>query len=553
MFNKVISIEIGILKTRICELDYQKKTPHLYRCISFDTPEGSYGDGYIKDKDALADIIKDRMKEAGFKSKRLVFSLTSTKIANREVIIPLVNQERIQDVVMANVEEYFPIDISEYAITYNVLEKLNIENEKKLRLLVLAAPNQMVKDYYELAELLGLEVASIDYMGNSMYQLVKNHVKAEINMVLHIDEYMTCLNILENGVLTLSRVVNYGTMNLIDTILNSKHSTISKEDEALAYLHSEVFAGNNIIHEAAASIEIHEVKKANLNSLLLLRDEIYESFQYLIENIARILDYISRNMDKRIGTIYLVGQSTAWYGLEEYLQQRLAIDVIAYKDNSMTIRKSKHISQDLSEYMICVGAAIQPVKFIPREHLEKYIGKSNLLAIIFAFVAGVIISIAIILIPFFGYKNELVKSNILKTEISNLSQINQIYEEHHLVSEKLNQVETMYALTNSYNEQFSDLLKEIEKNLPTAALVDSLNVSTDGLSLSFVADSVVTVAKTLQQLRTIPALTNIFTTSLQISEDEHGLHQVKFVLEADYNMEAIQSYQNNSLRMQQED
>lgn len=145
MFNKVVSIEFGLLKTKICEVDFNKRAPHIYRCISFDTPEGSYDDGYLKNIDALATIIRDKIKEADIRSKRLVFSLMSSKIANREVIIPLVKKEHIQEVVMANVEEYFPMNISEHSITYSILEKINLEKEKKLRLQVLATPDKMVQ------------------------------------------------------------------------------------------------------------------------------------------------------------------------------------------------------------------------------------------------------------------------------------------------------------------------------------------------------------------------------------------------------------------------
>ena len=91
---------------------------------------GSYDDGYLKNIDALATIIRDKIKEADIRSKRLVFSLMSSKIANREVIIPLVKKEHIQEVVMANVEEYFPMNISEHSITYSILEKINLRKRK---------------------------------------------------------------------------------------------------------------------------------------------------------------------------------------------------------------------------------------------------------------------------------------------------------------------------------------------------------------------------------------------------------------------------------------
>ncbi len=523
MFKKVISIEFGLLKTRICEVDYRKKAPHIYHCISFDTPEGSYYDGYIKDTDALATIIMEKLKEAGIKSKRLVFSLMSTKIANREVLIPLVKKELIQDVIMANVEEYFPMNISEHAITYSILERLNIEDEKKLRLLVLATPDSMVQGYYELAKLLDFEVEAIDYMGNSAYQLVKNHIDEDIAMVVQINEQLTYLNILEKGILTLPRVINYGYMNIIDTLMNSDNAPLSK-NEAIGLIES--YYSNE---EAAIALEEG------------VRTELLESLQNLIDNIARILDYSVRNENKRIGVIYIVGQVTEWIGLKAYIAQELGIEVI-YLDrlNTLNTKKSSTLdNDDISRYISCVGAAIQPVNFVPKDYLEKTIRSNNLFTIIFSLTAGVIISVALILVSYLSYKDKDRTNNILKTEINNLSSINEIYSEHSMVSEQLSQLETIYNITISNNEYFIDLLEDIEDNIPSRAIVDSISVSSEGISLSLVADSETTVAKTLQQLKAIPGLTGVATSSLSISEDEFGLKSVSFVIETRYNPEGL--------------
>lgn len=540
MSNKVISIEFGLLKTRICEVDYKKKSPHIYHCISFDTPAGSYYDGYIKDKDALATIIRDKIKESGIKSKKLIFSLMSTKIANREVIIPLVKKELIQEVVMADVEEYFPMDISEHAITYSILEKLSIEDGKKLRLQVLATPDNMVQGYYELAKLLGYEVETIDYMGNSAYQLVKNHISEDVAMVLHINEKLTFLNVLEKGILTLPRVINYGYLNIIDTLMNSNNAPISRND-AIDLMNSSYSS-----EEAAITVEDDQEH---------LKEEILESLRYLIDNVARILDYSTRNDNKKISVLYIMGQVTEWIGLKAYISQELGIEVI-YLDklDSITIKKNSNIDKnDISRYISCVGAAIQPVNFIPKDYLEKSIRSSNIYAIIFTLTSGVIISIVLILTSYLSYKNERLTNNILKTEINNLSSINEIYNEHHTVSDMLKQVETIYDLTVSNNEYLNELLETIEDNIPSGAIVDSINISSEGLSLSLVADSEVIVAKTLQQLKSISGLTGVFTSSLNISENEYGLKTVSFVIETRYNPEGFIITENDTTNIEQED
>lgn len=140
---------------------------------------------------------------------------------------------------------------------------------------------------------MGYEVEAIDYMGNSAYQLVKNHIHDDISMVIQVNEQLTFLNILEKGILTLPRVINYGYMNIIDTIMNSENGPTSKND-AVDLMHS--YYSNE---EAAAAAEDDEV---------YLKQDIIESLQYLIENIARILDYIVRNENKRIGTLYIMGR-----------------------------------------------------------------------------------------------------------------------------------------------------------------------------------------------------------------------------------------------------
>lgn len=534
MFVRVISVELGPIKTRICEVDYKKKTPRIYNCITFDTPGGSYQDGYILNKDALAAAIEENIKNVGIKSKRLVFSLMSTKIANREVLIPQVKKERIQDVVMANVEQYFPMDITEHAITYSVLEKLSIDNERKLRLLVLAAPDSMINEYYGLAKILGYEIEAIDYMGNSVYQLVKNHISKDMSMVIHIQGQMTILNIFENTTLTLHRVVNFGYLSVLDAIMDDDSSLSDKE----AY---QLLSNEALIDREPYRLDEAAVASAEELAGWDLQERVNESFQYLIENIGRILDYISRNENKRISNIYIMGQASGWKGLKEYISSGLGIEV-SYFDTTGLVNTSKNLnmdSEDLLDYMPAIGASMQAVNFIPKDYLEQIIRSSNLTAFIVTFSTGVLISIALILIGLLSYKDRLNTNNILKTEIDNLSYINEIYEEHELEAKRLNQIEGIYDLTLNSNEHFIDLLEDIEDKLPTMAIVDSINVTSQGLVLSLVADSEPTVAKTLQQLKTIKGLTQVITSSLDISEDEFGLKSVKFVVNAAYDQELL--------------
>ena len=93
--KKVLSIEIGSRLTRIAEVDYKVKNPKIYRTVVMATPEGIMNDGVLKVTPEFVKELKSKISQNGMKSKQVVFTLTSTKIASREIMIPKVKENRI--------------------------------------------------------------------------------------------------------------------------------------------------------------------------------------------------------------------------------------------------------------------------------------------------------------------------------------------------------------------------------------------------------------------------------------------------------------------------
>ncbi|MBH1939784.1 pilus assembly protein PilM [Mobilitalea sibirica] len=133
MAKKVLSIVIGTECTKVCEVSYKKnyknKGIKVYRSISFPTPPDTIEDGFIKDKTAFGEVLKSELREGKLKSDKVIFSVASSKIANREVIIPPVKEKRIMDIITTGASEYFPIELNEYILSYLILEK-NTSNRK---------------------------------------------------------------------------------------------------------------------------------------------------------------------------------------------------------------------------------------------------------------------------------------------------------------------------------------------------------------------------------------------------------------------------------------
>ncbi|WP_027215400.1 pilus assembly protein PilM [Butyrivibrio fibrisolvens] len=235
---KVLSIEIGSTLTEIVEMDYKVRNPRIYKSLMLSTPEGVMDDGMLYGFENYAQALSKMLKAKGFKAKRAIFSVSSNRIASREVEIPFLKENQIRDFVLANASDYFPVNIADYSISYTVLEKLqNEEGAKALRVNALAMPSEMLESYKEFAKAAGLELEAIDYDGNALYQAVKKECSVGSQIVIKIDEKSSIVTVMKDGVQSLTRTVPYGIGEAVDTIIYSHiYSDNTTYSEAVSFL-----------------------------------------------------------------------------------------------------------------------------------------------------------------------------------------------------------------------------------------------------------------------------------------------------------------------------
>ena len=80
----------------------------------FQTPPEAVMDGEIHDLEAVAAAVKDNLRNAGIKNRKVVFTISSARIATREVILPPIRDNKIKPIIEANASDYFPVDMSNY-------------------------------------------------------------------------------------------------------------------------------------------------------------------------------------------------------------------------------------------------------------------------------------------------------------------------------------------------------------------------------------------------------------------------------------------------------
>ncbi|WP_455716717.1 pilus assembly protein PilM [Anaerosporobacter sp.] len=549
MGNRVLAIELGEKLTRICEVDNNKSNLQMYQGITFETPVGAVEDGYIKEKIGLGKLIKEKLIHANITNSKVVFTISSNRIASREVIIPYVKKQQINQLVQSNASDYFPIKIDEYNIAYNILEVLD-DKEKKLRLLVLAVPIDVVQSYYELAELAGLNIISIDYGGNSSYQVLKKNDSLDINMVVHLNDSNGYINIFDKDKLLLQRTMPYGSSNIISSVVNNPLLQARTRDQAIEVINKKLIdtdAGQYINDD---KLDVLNYSPNEIPSDLSYQDSMsdtYEVIHNIVNNIMRVLDYFSSKGNNTVKHIYIASDGIPLNYLYDLLQKQTGIKVLQY-DKFIKLPASSNQNLDdreQSQYLMCLGAAINSVDLRLRQTVEEG-GKHNsaLLALV-VFSICIVTSIGISVKSYLDYNACVDEKTKTNARINELEGVVDIFDHYNDTTQLYDKYKDIYIATQNSNEKLDDVLKNIEEKLPVKTKVESFEVSDTGIILNLRTERKEVIARTIVSLKEIDYFIYVNNLGFNVEEDENGIETISYTIECLFNQtESIDQQEN---------
>ena len=369
MNNRVLSIEIGNSFTKICEIDYKVKKPKVYKVLTVETPEGVVVDGMLQPTQEYADHLVNALGTNGIRTKRVIFTISSTRVASREVQIPNVKANKIEALVKTNANDYFPVDLTQYEIGHYLAGGLT--EEGKLRVMALAVPKALLDSYYQLAQMCGWEVECFDYSSNSLYQILRDEKTETVTMMIKIDENSTIVTVLSAGKVLLQRTVAYGVQDAIETMIASGAYAVNDPMSAVERFQKKTCL-NRVLHQGDKLWEENagrwEDEDAGNVEVTAARQKITSSLEPLIVGVSRVIDfYDSRNGDNPIQKTFVTGLGGSFSGMSKLFTNCLERKVHTLSDMEDKIGMSKAIrSTRPAAYIYCLGAVLAPVGLIDK-------------------------------------------------------------------------------------------------------------------------------------------------------------------------------------------
>lgn len=562
MAKKVISIEAGIQWTKVALVDYRKKNPPVHEAFAFRTPEHAVEDGYIRDKDSLARALKEELVRRQILEKDVVFTLSSSKVVTREVVIPYVKDNKIKGIIDAQSRDYFPMDISGYTISYSKMDVVEDDGKKQLKLLLVAIPDNLLGNYVSFAQLAGLKVETFDYIGNGCIQLMCDSF-VDNAMIIQLEEQATVISILENKKLAFQRVTPYGYGATISAVVDHPILGIDDEEKAFDFLleHNVIFNKPSMPDNGDPAQQAIDQAQADE-----AYEDLAESLRYHLRIANTALDYYQNQVKKEfVGNVYLVGDGSRFAGIHKLFAQELPlplqkIDFAKIIDlrnqngvnDQKKAGKKKH--QDYTDpvmeessnprqpraatpvgFLSVIGAAVHPLDAKPKE-MQEVDSKKNDLHTAYVLLAGSLF-ISLLLILGSSVRQLIAHSEHrhLTDQLESLAYVQQTYDESSSVQQEEQGYVTIDDATKTKNEYLLPLIEQLEAELPSAIKVISMQTDDNLITLDMTADRKITVGQMLLNFQNVTLLTDPSIPSMsEQTDEESGKSEWTYTLNAYY-------------------
>lgn len=538
MSKKVISIETGIWWTKVAVVEKNKKAPQVYEAFSFRTPEHAIEDGYIRDKESFAATLMGELAKHQITEKNVIFSINSSKVITREITIPYVKEKQIAGIVEAQAREYFPMDVSNYTISFRNMDVVE-ENGKSLKLLLVAVPDNLLSNYCSFAENAGLNIETFEYIGNSALSFMNSHF-SENAVIVQLEEQATIISMVSNKKLEFQRIAPYGYGTSLAAVLD--HPMLGAKDEYEAF---DFLRTHDVLNEKPKAEEFTETGIEDLEKRQELLEEAYadikDALSYHIRVVYTALDYYKNQSKGEFqGKLHLMGDGVRFAGIHKMFMTEIPLQ-LEQLDYASLVHFSKSsvgtvhsLSSQPVSYMSVIGAAIHPIDIKPKELKEQQDKKNNLQSAYVILAGALLISVVLALTGTIRKFLAVSEQKRLEQRIEELSYIQGIYEANETARTTAAQYAAFDEITKTKNEKLGELMEALENELPTSMTIQSMTIVESSITLNVTCDQKLTAAQMIMNFSEIPFLSNITIPSMAENENASGNTIWQFSVLADY-------------------
>jgi len=220
IFEKsVVGIEFDSTEIRAIHLKGTPGKPRLVTYGRMQLQEGAVKDGKVQSPWLLSEAISNMWEKYGIKCRNVILGINNQDIIVRFAAFPKVPEDKIDNMIRFQSENYIPIPIEETELDYAVLGEDISVAPLQLKVLLVAARKQMLFDYINAMNKARLNVIDIGVSMLSLERLIPISLKNVPLIIVNLSNDFGNIVISDGKKLGFARTFSYNTV-VIEAIKN---------------------------------------------------------------------------------------------------------------------------------------------------------------------------------------------------------------------------------------------------------------------------------------------------------------------------------------------
>lgn len=521
MAKKFITVEAGDHVTKVCVAVGTEKSRKMKQAFAYETPVNSVEDGIVIDNATFASALSRNLQANNCADvEEVYFTVASSKVAIREVQMPLMSNIKIEAIVESNKTDYFPMDLTRYIVLFRVMSRVKKGAEKGCNVMVMAMPSTVTEACVAVAQNANLTLKGVDAACSSMVDGVVLLKQSKVTAYVNVQATSTNMCFMRGSELLLQRTLSHGGHNLVEAYLEEVGDSIDYL-EAIDDL-SNVYAEENIRG-------------------MLTEEDVGDQLDRSVSAIARSMDFFITNKGLEISQMVLMGTCGNIIGMQEMLEQATGIQSVqmSHLPSAMPMRK---FSTSAAYFVSGIEAGAAGINFAKDDTGKKQRGdramqgnteiSPTMAALIFFLLlvgAGYWAYVAIS-----AHTEATTKLSSLNSQITSMEHLDSTFVIYENFENSKNTLLEFATMTENPNENLIEFLAELEAKMPEEILIFNATCTGVMVSMNLSVSNLVEAATVIAKLRTFDSIEVFSISEIALIENEIGEDSAQFSLVCTY-------------------
>lgn len=266
MKNKIFGLDIGTTAIKVVTLHQEGKGYYYDASMSYLTPPKGMMSESPVDQEEMAQAIRKVVLDSKIEATSANIALPDNQVFTKVVDMPVLSEKELSSAIYWEAEQYIPASLDTMTLAWKILRKQpESQTDAKMQVLLVAAPNTVVKKYQDVIGLAGFNVAAVETEILSVIRGVIPTGATPTAFIINIGSLSTSIAIVQEGVIIFTYSIPLGGVAMNRAIATDFGFTASQAEEyRKIYGISDKNLGGKIGEaiEPILSAILSEVKKA---------------------------------------------------------------------------------------------------------------------------------------------------------------------------------------------------------------------------------------------------------------------------------------------------